>query len=168
MSSNIKNSYLNKKTLFILKGGDAFLLKKASFLSIVMYTYSYCFDFFRNNDRIFHQIKRSINYMENIFEDIPFDLPDELIEKIAGCPEKGVAIERIISRGHSSPPGFWYDQDKTEFVILLKGKAALLFKENDRILEMLPGDYVEIPAHALHRVEWTSEEEDTFWLALFY
>jgi cupin 2 domain-containing protein len=106
--------------------------------------------------------------MANIFSDIPFDLPEEFAEKIAGCPVKGTAIERIISRGHASPPGFWYDQEKTEFVILLKGKAALLFKDQEQILEMLPGDYIEIPPHALHRVEWTAEEEDTVWLTFFY
>ena len=106
--------------------------------------------------------------MQNIINDIPSDLPEELTEKIAGCIQKGTAIERIISRGHASPPGFWYDQDKTEFVILFKGKAALLFKEQDRMVEMYPGDYIEIPAHTLHRVEWTSAEEDTVWLAFFY
>ena len=106
--------------------------------------------------------------MKNIFKDIPLDLPDELIEKIAGDAEKGIMIERIISRGHASPPDFWYDQDKNEFVILLKGKAALLIKESDKIIEMSPGDYIDIPAHTLHRVEWTSSEEDTVWLAIHY
>jgi cupin 2 domain-containing protein len=109
-----------------------------------------------------------IEIMNNIYKGIPFELPDELIEKIGGSAERGVAVERIISRGHASPPGFWYDQDKTEFVILLTGRAAILFKEKERIVEMLPGDYIEIPAHCLHRVEWTSAEEDTLWLALFY
>ncbi|NLD37995.1 MAG: cupin domain-containing protein [Desulfatiglans sp.] len=110
----------------------------------------------------------TIYFMNNIYKGIPSDLPDELIEKITGSAEKGVAVERIISRGHASPPGFWYDQDKTEFVILLRGRAAILFKESDRILEMLPGDYIEIPSHTLHRVEWTSAEEETVWLAFFY
>lgn len=109
-----------------------------------------------------------IDLMNNIYKNIPSDLPDELIEKIAGSSEKGVTVERIISRGHASPPGFWYDQDRSEFVILLKGRAAILFKEKGRLVEMLPGDYINIPAHALHRVEWTSLEEDTVWLALFY
>ena len=106
--------------------------------------------------------------MENIFKDIPSDLPDELIEEIAGDEEKSITVERIISRGHRSPPDFWYDQDNNEFVILLKGKAALLFKETNRLVEMSPGDYIEIPAHTLHRVEWTSPEEDTVWLAIHY
>ena len=106
--------------------------------------------------------------MENIFKNIPFDLPDELIEKIAGNAEKGITIERIVSRGHASPQDFWYDQDKNEFVIILKGKAGLLFKDSGKTLELSPGDYVEIPAHTLHRVEWTTTEEDTIWLAIHY
>lgn len=106
--------------------------------------------------------------MENIFNDIPSDLPDELIEKIAGDAEKNVNVERIISRGHASPPGFWYDQDRNEFVILLKGKAALQFKGSNRLTEMSPGDYIDIPAHTLHRIEWTSDSEDTLWLAFHY
>lgn len=106
--------------------------------------------------------------MENIFKDIPAELPDELIEKIAGDTKKETTIERIISRGHASPHGFWYDQDKNEFVILLRGKAALLFKEPERLIEMSPGDYINIPARTLHRVDWTSSEEDTVWLAVHY
>jgi cupin 2 domain-containing protein len=106
--------------------------------------------------------------MENIFKDIPSDLPDELIEKIAGDATKDISIERIISRGHASPQGFWYDQVKNEFVILLKGKAALLFKKTNKVIEMSPGDYINIPAHTLHRVEWTSKEEDSLWLAIHY
>ncbi|MBN2420243.1 MAG: cupin domain-containing protein [Deltaproteobacteria bacterium] len=106
--------------------------------------------------------------MGNIFDNIPSDLPDEVIEKISVNTEKGITIERIISKGHASPPGFWYDQERNEFVILMKGKAGLLFKSNNKMITMSPGDYVEIPARTLHRVEWTSAEEDTIWLAIHY
>jgi cupin 2 domain-containing protein len=106
--------------------------------------------------------------MENIFKDIPSDLSEELIEKIAGNTKKNITIERIISRGQASPPDFWYDQDNNEFVIVLKGRAGLLFKGKDKIFEMSAGDYLEIPAHTHHRVEWTSAEEDTIWLAIHY
>ena len=34
-------------------------------------------------------------------------------------------IERIVSFGHSSPEGFWYDQDQHEWVLPLKGAARL-------------------------------------------
>lgn len=106
--------------------------------------------------------------MENIFKNIPSGLPDELIEKIAGNAEKEITIERIISRGHASAQDFWYDQDRNEFVILLRGKAALLFKKGNTLIEMEPGDYINIPSHTLHRVEWTLSEENSVWLAVFY
>jgi cupin 2 domain-containing protein len=106
--------------------------------------------------------------MENIFKNIPDNLPEELIGKISGDAEKGITIERIVSRGQASPPGFWYDQDKSEFVILLTGNAGLLFKNPDEIIEMTPGDYIDIPAHRPHRVEWTSDTEETVWLAVHY
>lgn len=107
--------------------------------------------------------------VKNIFSDIPGDLPDELLEILAErAAGNKIKIERIISRGHSSRPGFWYDQENSEFVILLRGKAAIIFKDPDHTVEMRPGDYIDIPAHTLHRVEWTSGEEDTVWLAVHY
>lgn len=103
---------------------------------------------------------------KNIFDAIPAALPDELLEEIAGSAD--VKIERIVSRGHSSPPEFWYDQDRSEFVMLLRGQARLRFEDQAEAVEMAPGDYIEIPAHARHRVEWTSAEEDTVWLAVHF
>jgi cupin 2 domain-containing protein len=31
-----------------------------------------------------------------------------------------------------------------------------------------PGDFVNIPAHTKHRVEWTTPDEPTIWLAVRY
>jgi len=106
--------------------------------------------------------------MKNIFKDIPEELPEEFLEKISGKDSVTPRIERIISRGHASPPDFWYDQENNEFVILLKGKAGLRIKDQDKILEMTSGDYIDIPAHTLHRIEWTSSNEDTIWLSVHY
>ncbi len=78
-----------------------------------------------------------------------------------------VRVERIVSRGHASPPGFWYDQDEDEWVMVLAGAARLRFEADDRVVEMGPGDAVTIPAHVRHRVDWTSPDEDTVWLAVF-
>ena len=72
------------------------------------------------------------------------------------------------TRAHSSPPDFWYDQEKNEYVILLKGKAGLAFENRDDVIVVRPGDYLDIAAHVRHRVEWTDPEEDTIWLAIFY
>ena len=100
----------------------------------------------------------------NVFEGIPTDLPEELIETLATLD--GVRIERIVSRGHSSPEGSWYDQDTDEWVIVLTGAAKLLFDGDDEPKQLKPGDYVHIPAHRKHRVEWTDPTTDTVWLAV--
>ncbi len=100
----------------------------------------------------------------NLFVDIPSELPEEVFTTLISAAN--VRIERIVSHGHASPEGFWYDQDEYEWVIVLKGAARLRFE--DSILEMKPGDFLNIPAHKRHRVEWTTPDEPTIWLAVFY
>lgn len=34
--------------------------------------------------------------------------------------------------------------------------------------DLMPGDFIDISAHRRHRVEWTTPEEPTIWLAVFY
>ena len=104
--------------------------------------------------------------MTNLFENLPTELPEELTEVLAENAQ--LRIERIVSTGQSSPRGFWYDQDEHEWVIVLKGEAKLLFDDDDKVVEMQPGDYILIPAHRRHRVEWTTPDEPTVWLAVFY
>ena len=81
---------------------------------------------------------------------------------------RGVRVERIVSRGQASPPGFWYDQHDDELVILLAGAAALRFEEPDRRFDLAPGEWVEIPAHVRHRVESTQADPPTVWLAVHF
>ena len=102
----------------------------------------------------------------NLFTDLPRHVPDELITTLL----KGVnvRIERIVSHGHASPAGFWYDQDRNEWVVLLKGAARLRFESDERPIEMKAGDFVNIPARKRHRVEWTTPDEPTIWLAVQY
>lgn len=100
----------------------------------------------------------------NLFANIPVNLPDELTETLAESP--AVRIERIVSHGHASPAGFWYDQEENEWVVVLKGKAKLLFEGDDKPLELGPGDFVNIPAHKRHRVDWTTPDEPTIWLCI--
>jgi len=106
------------------------------------------------------------NNVNNIYQDIPEKLKEELIKIL--IERKGIRIERIVSMGHASPPGYWYDQDRDEFVILLKGGAGLSFEGKDEMTIMKPGDYMNIPAHVRHRIEWTDASEETVWLAVFY
>ncbi len=77
-------------------------------------------------------------------------------------------LERILSTGQSTPHGQWYDQDADEWVVLLSGKAGLLFQGKKEICVMQPGDYLLIPAHTRHRVEWTEAGKETVWLAVHY
>ncbi len=100
----------------------------------------------------------------NLFVHLPPNLPDELVQVLTAAP--GVRIERIVSHGHASPSDFWYDQDETEWVMVVRGAARLRFE--DGAVEMRPGDFVNIPAHRKHRVEWTTPDEPTVWLAVFY
>ncbi|WP_404789113.1 cupin domain-containing protein [Altericista sp. CCNU0014] len=74
-------------------------------------------------------------------------------------------IERILSLGQTTPLGEWYDQDLDEWVILLQGEAELAYEGNTR-QRLQAGDYVLIPAHCRHRVEYTSTEPPCIWLAV--
>lgn len=89
----------------------------------------------------------------------------ERIEVLA--EDRDVRIERIVSRGHSSPDGFWYDQSEVERVLLLRGAARLEFGDG-RTLDLRPGDWVHLAAHERHRVAWTDPDQDTIWLAIFH
>jgi len=103
----------------------------------------------------------------HLFAELPLTAvgSEELIEVLASS--RSVRIERIVSIGHSSPEGFWYDQDEHEWVIVLQGEGMLAF-EHAPAVHLKPGDSINIPAHRKHRVEWTMPEVPTVWLAVFY
>ncbi|ANB74710.1 cupin [Paraburkholderia phytofirmans OLGA172] len=95
--------------------------------------------------------------------------PARLGEQVdALVEEAGVSIERIVSRGHASPPEFWYDSPRAEWVVLLSGAATLEFEGERELHPMKPGDHVLIEAHCRHRVAWTSDTEPSVWLAVYY
>jgi len=106
--------------------------------------------------------------MNNLFKEIPDIMKEEFVETVLSSKCKSIRIERIISRGHTSPAGFFYDQDENEWIIVLKGKAIVSFTVSGKIYELAEGDYINIPAHTRHRVEWTEEKGETVWLAVFY
>jgi cupin 2 domain-containing protein len=102
----------------------------------------------------------------NLFKHIPPHFSEEQFETLA---ESGaVRIERIVSDGHASPPGEWYDQTWDEWVLLVSGGATLLFENNAAHVILLPGDYVMIPAGCRHRVERTDPTQKTVWLAVHF
>jgi cupin 2 domain-containing protein len=104
--------------------------------------------------------------LSNLFADLPKHLPEELVQTLINAGS--VRIERIVSHGHASPDGFWYDQDRPEWVMVVKGEAKLRFEGDEQPVGMRPGDWLNIPAHRKHRVEWTTADEPTIWLAVHY
>lgn len=105
----------------------------------------------------------------NLFKDFPVNAQEgneETFESLLMKPD--MRIERIISTGQASPPGFWYSQPQSEWVTVLQGSAGLKFENEKEVRVMNAGDFVNIPALCRHRVEWTSTEEPTIWLAIYY
>lgn len=99
----------------------------------------------------------------NLF-DLPKGLPEEEFFE-ALIPDQGILIERIISTGQVSPPNFWYDQERDEWVVMLQGEAILQWEDGTE-QKLLPGDWVCIPAHKRHRVSYTSVNPPCVWLAV--
>lgn len=91
---------------------------------------------------------------------------EPLIEK------NGLTIERIISTGQVSPPDFWYDQSRHEFVVLLQGEAklALLSSSNNHVEEihLRAGEGLNLPVGLRHRVTYTTSDPPCIWLAIHY
>jgi cupin 2 domain-containing protein len=102
----------------------------------------------------------------NLFLELPLNSTAEIIEIL--LQTDSCRLERIISTGQATPAGEWYDQDRAEWVLVLTGKAGLLFENEFEMIIMKPGDYIYIPAHRRHRVEWTDPVRPTVWLALHY
>jgi cupin 2 domain-containing protein len=102
----------------------------------------------------------------NLFEGLPARLPEEEIEALLRAP--GVRLERIVSSGHATPEGAWYDQPQAEWVVLLRGAARLLIEGEPDARRLRPGDWLLLPAHVRHRVDWTDPTAPTVWLALHY
>lgn len=78
----------------------------------------------------------------------------------------GVRIERIMSKGHVSPEGFWYDQNEDEWVVLLKGSAVIEYSDGSETA-LKAGDALFIPAGRRHRVKFTSAKPECEWFCVF-
>jgi cupin 2 domain-containing protein len=118
---------------------------------------------YENGDHAPQLATSMTNKSHNIYSGIPEQLPEELFDTL--LQREGIKLERIVSHGHTTPPGEWYDQASDEWVILLSGSATLLFDNGDTH-HLKPGDYHLIPAHCKHRVEATDEQKKSVWLAL--
>ena len=104
--------------------------------------------------------------VKSLFAKIPAQLAEEVFKALVRTP--AFTLERIVSRGHCSASGQWYDQERDEWVLVVKGRARLLFEHRAEEVMMEAGDYLLIPAHCRHRVEWTDPDQETIWLALHY
>jgi len=102
----------------------------------------------------------------NLFADVSATLSEERFEPLVAT--KSFTLERIVSTGQTTAPGEWYDQERAEWVVLLSGSAGVLFEGEHEPRVLRPGDYILIPAHRRHRVEWTDTTDATVWLALHY
>ncbi|MDD4330093.1 MAG: cupin domain-containing protein [Aliarcobacter sp.] len=100
----------------------------------------------------------------NIFEKIIVDKTEEIFFEI--FKNETIKIEKIVSNGQTSPENFWYEQEKSEFILLLEGFAILEFE--NREVELKKGDCINIKAKQKHRVKFTSLNEPTIWFAVFY
>jgi cupin 2 domain-containing protein len=101
---------------------------------------------------------------KNIFSKLPFAKRKEIFETL--FRGKGVKIERISSLGQVTPDGEWLSERTSEWVLLLKGSAKLRFKKKNKSVSMKSGDYLFIPAHTFHRVEYTDKKNQSVWLAV--
>ncbi len=102
------------------------------------------------------------NILSSLPDAVAAEVTDALVSK------DRIRIERIVSRGQASPDGWWYDQEENEWVMVLQGSARLLFDGPYETVVMRTGDWISIPAHRRHRVEWTEPGTQTVWLAVFY
>jgi len=52
--------------------------------------------------------------------------------------------------------------------LLLQGRATLAYQNEAEPIHLQVGDYLLIPAHCRHRVEWTDPAIETLWLAIHW
>jgi cupin 2 domain-containing protein len=104
--------------------------------------------------------------VNNLYADLPPGGGAEEIAELFSRP--GLRVERIVSTGQASAPGFWYDQPQGEWVLLLQGEARLVLEGDPSPRLLKPGDFVDIAPHRRHRVEWTHPSTPTVWLAVHY
>jgi len=104
--------------------------------------------------------------LSNVFDALPVAGADEAFDVLLA--RAGLRIERIVSNGHASPPGFWYDQPQGEWLIVIAGAARLRFEDEPAARSLRPGDCLDIAARRRHRVEWTDPAAPTIWIAVHY
>lgn len=104
--------------------------------------------------------------MNNLLDKLPSTkTANEIFETL--IQTKQLKLERIISTGQITPENQWYNQAQNEWVVLIKGRANIVF-EDQREVHLVAGDYLHIHKHQKHRVSWTDPNDTCVWLALHY
>lgn len=98
----------------------------------------------------------------NLLADLPDASAGEIFTDLLARP--GCRIERIVSRGQTTPVGEPYEQAHDEWVLLLAGAARVAMRGTETVLA--PGDHLFIPAGTVHRVTFTDPDRPTVWLAI--
>ncbi len=101
----------------------------------------------------------------NIFDSIPDAFENEIVDCLV--QSKQLKIERIVSKGHTSPASGWYNQQLDEWVIVIQGEAVIAFDNGSEVM-LKAGDHLSIPAFTKHRVKWTDPMQDTVWIAVHH
>jgi cupin 2 domain-containing protein len=108
---------------------------------------------------------KSVRPTSNILSPLPVTGVDEAVTAL--LKGNGFHLERIVSHGQASPAGFWYDQDESEWVLVLAGRARLTIVGETENRELHAGDSLFLPAHCRHRIAWTDPDQPTVWLTVF-
>lgn len=75
-------------------------------------------------------------------------------------------LVRIKSVGHTSPEGFWYEQEEDEWVMVAGGVGEIEWSGGEKV-RLEAGDCLFIPAFKKHRVSYTSDDPPCIWLAVY-
>jgi cupin 2 domain-containing protein len=102
---------------------------------------------------------------ENLLQVLPDARQGEVFAPLVDAG--GVLIERIVSHGQASPPDFWYEQARAEWVLVVQGAARLQWDDGS-LVALGAGDHLLIPAHRRHRVDWTDPAQPTVWVAVHF
>ncbi len=101
--------------------------------------------------------------MKNLLRALPEDIPEEIFTEIVATDR--IRIERIISNGHATEPGRWYNQESNEWVLVLSGSGTIEY-ESGELVELKVGDHLLLPRGVKHRVART--DAPTIWLAVHF
>ncbi|MEO6693804.1 MAG: cupin [Ignavibacteria bacterium] len=103
---------------------------------------------------------------DNIFN-IPDQLTGEFEQFLPIISNPNIYIERIISSGHNTPDGQWLEDDRNEWVLLIRGHSEILL-ENGETKMLNSGDHIMIGKNKKHRIVKTSKDPDCIWLAVYF